>query len=563
MVILKAYTRYFFAAALVVLGFSCAQMQVPGGGPKDTFPPKAVKYIPDSAAVNSNPKVIRIFFDEYIQLKDVQGQVIISPPMKTTPEIRLVKNKIVEVEFKETLKLNTTYTIFFGSAIADIHEGTVAQDFRYFFSTGSFIDSLQIAGSVMDALSLKGEKGMTVILHSNLNDSAPRKVLPDYFARTGADGSFSLTHLRPGKYKIYALRDANNNFLYDSDEEVFAFHDSVIDLNSSRKINLKSSLALPKKQFIKKTLQDGYGKIIVVMNKPLVDPKLDFKDFNAPLFSRIQHRSGSDSLVLWYYGIVMRSRTEDSDSIFFLVTDKEFQDTVQMRLISKERYLKSTKGEKFGFRFEAVTSQPVDIYNPFIIRSNHPFPPEEGFNNSYVLRNGKNEVPKKAHPVSGNFLGGAKDWNRFGTSHEGLPGGLMFKPDTVYSIHFDFAAEDDMFGLMNDSVTFTFKTRSERSYGNLKLKITDFKKNKSFLQLLNEKGQVVRFAEVGSAKTLEFMHLDPGEYKIRIVYDLNNSGKWDPGDYDTHLQPEKVIYFPGRATIRADWDVELEWKFKD
>ncbi|MFI5164899.1 MAG: Ig-like domain-containing domain, partial [Bacteroidia bacterium] len=203
------YCFYFLLFTFYFLLEHCAQIVIPGGGPRDATPPRVVKYMPDSAATNFNTKTIAITFDEYIQLSDLQRELTISPPMNIQPDVKY-KGKTLLIELKDSLQKNTTYCLNFGSAIRDFTESNPKTNFQYIFSTGSFIDTLKLSGTVKNAFDLKSEKGILVMLYDTYNDSVPYKKLPSYFAKTGDDGSYTIRNIRPGNYKAFALKDANS-----------------------------------------------------------------------------------------------------------------------------------------------------------------------------------------------------------------------------------------------------------------------------------------------------------------------------------------------------------------
>jgi hypothetical protein len=147
-----------------VLLASCAQIVTPTGGKVDSKPPEAILYQPEKNAIHFNSSSIAISFDEFIQLKDAQKQIVISPPLQNKPDYS-IKNKKLYVKFTDTLRKNTTYKINFGNAITDITEGNALPNFSYVFSTGSFIDSLSIKGNILDAFTLKADENMMVVLY--------------------------------------------------------------------------------------------------------------------------------------------------------------------------------------------------------------------------------------------------------------------------------------------------------------------------------------------------------------------------------------------------------------
>ncbi|MBR5541716.1 MAG: Ig-like domain-containing protein, partial [Bacteroides sp.] len=212
---------------LVIIGYSCASMGTPDGGPYDELPPKFVKSTPSLRAVNIKSKKFELEFDEFIKLEKASEKVIVSPPQMEQPEIKVVGKKVVG-ELFDTLKESTTYTIDFSDAIVDNNESNPMGHFTYSFSTGASIDTMEVSGTVLNAEDLEPIKGIQVGLHKNLNDSALTTLPFDRVSRTDSRGHFIIRGVSPGKYRIYALMDGNQNFLFDSKTEMVAFSDSII-----------------------------------------------------------------------------------------------------------------------------------------------------------------------------------------------------------------------------------------------------------------------------------------------------------------------------------------------
>ena len=218
----------YLAILLVLIGFyACASPGTPDGGPYDETPPKFVRSNPAPNAVNNTRKKITIEFDEYIKLDKASEKVIISPPQKESPEVKTSGRSVV-VEFFDSLKANTTYTIDFGDAIVDNNEDNPMGNFAYAFSTGPAIDTMEVSGTVLNAQDLEPIKGIQVGLHRNLNDSAFTTLPFDRISRTDSRGHFTIKGVAPGKYRIYALMDGNQNYLFDSKTEAIAFQDSLV-----------------------------------------------------------------------------------------------------------------------------------------------------------------------------------------------------------------------------------------------------------------------------------------------------------------------------------------------
>lgn len=214
-------------AVIILILYACASTGTPDGGPYDETPPKFVRATPDPNSTGNTRKKIAIEFDEFIKIENAAEKVIISPPQTEMPEVK-ASGKRVLVEFFDTLRANTTYTIDFGDAIVDNNEGNPMGNFAYAFSTGETIDTMEVAGTVLNAQDLEPIKGIQVGLHKNLNDTAFTKLPFDRISRTDSRGRFSIKGVAPGKYRIYALKDGNQNYLFDSKTEIIAYSDSLI-----------------------------------------------------------------------------------------------------------------------------------------------------------------------------------------------------------------------------------------------------------------------------------------------------------------------------------------------
>ena len=218
----------YIALLLIIIGFyACASTGQPDGGPYDETPPKFVRATPEPNATNNKRKKISIEFDEYIKLDKPSEKVIISPPQKEAPEVKVSGHRVL-VEFFDTLQENTTYTVDFGDAIVDNNEDNPLGNFAYAFSTGEHIDTMEVSGTVLNAQDLEPIKGIQVGLHKDLNDTAFTKLPFARISRTDSRGHFTIRGVAPGKYRIYALQDGNQNYLFDSKTEAIAWQDSLV-----------------------------------------------------------------------------------------------------------------------------------------------------------------------------------------------------------------------------------------------------------------------------------------------------------------------------------------------
>jgi Bacterial Ig-like domain len=260
-----------FYLLLILATFGCAQVRNPIGGEKDIESPVLIKATPENFSTDFSSKKIILEFNEYLQLKDLATQLIISPPFKEKPLI-LIKGKRIEITLKDSLSQNTTYNFNFGNAIQDLTESNTIEDFLYVFSTGSYIDSLEFAGKIKDALTSGTEKGIVAMLYNNFEDSVISTLPPNYFAKTKEDGSFRIKYIKPGAYKMIAIKDESNNFLYDFPMESIAFTTDTITPSTLDSNAVLPSFNLYKEidttQYIKETVTKGFGFIQFVFNIP-------------------------------------------------------------------------------------------------------------------------------------------------------------------------------------------------------------------------------------------------------------------------------------------------------
>jgi hypothetical protein len=220
----------YYLLFIVILYSGCAKIVAPTGGPKDEQHPLIVKIDPPDYTVNFDSKEISISFDEYIQLKDLNSNLIISPPVEKNPDVK-VKGKTLHIKFEEDLRDSTTYNIYFGNSVQDFNEGNPIENFQYILSTGAYIDSLSIEGQVLNSFNLLPEEGVFVMLYSEYDDSIPLKEIPVYISKTNANGIFRINNIRNDQFKLFCLRDLNKNYLFDLVDENIAFTDSLVSFD--------------------------------------------------------------------------------------------------------------------------------------------------------------------------------------------------------------------------------------------------------------------------------------------------------------------------------------------
>lgn len=523
--------KFLYIIFLLLLSFSfvdCAKRGNPDGGSRDSIPPVIVRSVPENYTTNFKGKEIRIYFDEYIKLKNIQQQLIISPPLDNQPTIYpFSTSKYVRVVFNDTLKENTTYSINFGNSIVDNNEENPFEYYKYVFSTGSYIDSLKVLGTVSDALKMNPDENVTVMLYEvdvNYSDSIIYKTKPLYITNTQrAPGFFEIDNIKEGIYLLIGLKDNNNNYLFDPKTDKIGFvpdfitipADTTFHLNLFKEIpayNLArpSSLNSQKIQFG----YEGVGDSIHIEMLSTVP-----QNFEYTLTKNIK----SDSLYYWFQPIM------ETDSLLFKVTNVNRIDTLQVRM---------QKTERDSLTLSALNTGAIAFDEWFEITANTPISRVESE---------KIEIINKDSLAVAFSFDFEKKLNILG---------LYFEKEErqVYTITLFPGAIADFFGAVNDTVTFKTNTRTVADYGFLSLNVISPKSYPIIVQLVAENGQVRK--ELYGTKnetTFNFQNIVPGKYNVRVIYDENENKKWDTGNFLNRLQPEEVVYFPKLLDIRANW----------
>lgn len=553
-----------FLFILILFIASCAQIGAPSGGAYDRTPPKTVRYRPDSATVNFNANSIEITFNEFIQLQELNNQLLISPPLEYTPEIT-AKKKTLFIVFnkKEVLKPNTTYSISFGNAVKDIRESNALENFRYIFSTGSFIDSLTLSGSVQNAFDHKTEKNLLVMLYSNTtDDSVIYKNIPDYFAKTNDAGAFKINNIRQGKYRVVALKDVNSNYKYNEDE-AFGFLDSLVDVgNNTKDVFVYIYNEAPKRIFLKKYAQQQYGKFQLVFNQG--SDSINVRPLNDALKTvktLAEYSKTKDTLLYWIDPV-------DKDSLILQVNNgSTILDTVRFKLVKKENALKPTGRNPLKLTLtNSANADPFDLNKELRLIFSHPL---EKINGTPAVLLKEDSIAYSKYPLvyeqssdpHSVFIHTSKKIDSKNPANTGSSKNMLLKENTTYSLTILPATFTDFFGLTNDTINMKFHTREEKFYGSVKIHVkSETLKGNYILQLLNDKEMVVRESILSKPEESVFYDfLYPSSYKLKIIFDKNANGKWDTGNYLKQQQPEKVIYNVETVNIRSNWDLELEW----
>jgi hypothetical protein len=530
------FASYFLFALLLILA-SCANQVAPTGGEKDRTPPEPDKFIPENYSVNFPKTDIRISFNEYIQLKDVGTQLVVSPPLKYTPETK-VRSKTLIIHMDDTLLENTTYTLNFGNAIADITEANSMENFQYVFSTGNQIDSLSISGKVENAFDSKTAKGINVMLYKSTDDSLPYKQLPNYFSKTDSIGQFKINNVSAGEYKIFALKDTNSNYLFDNADESIAFSDSMVQAEESG-VLLKSFKEKPKLRLLR-AMGEEPGKVVISYNQPVLNPKIEFSSDTSGLgLAAMVFNAKHDSLTIWY-------RNHLHDSINMIIQQPEQNDTLSIRLRKSDDKVKLRTVPSLTTNVSTSSENPINLNDSLRLSFNHPV---EQYDFSKIVFM-EDSVTLK------NFSVEFKD-----SLKQKLVINHKWKENAKYILFFPPESFTDIFGLKNDSLIYRYKSKEITDYGTLALGLQlPLEKKNYLLQLIDDKETVYRQVAVNADTVMHFEFLEPKTYRIKLIEDRNNNGVWDTGNYLQHIQPEQVYYYAEDITVRANWDVDVRWK---
>lgn len=529
---------------VLVLG-SCASRVQPNGGAKDTKAPKLVSSEPANEATLFKGDKITLNFDEFVELKDGGTGIIVSPPLINPPDISL-KGKSIQIRFKETLDTSTTYNITLGKSVTDITEGNAMTEMGFAFSTGAQIDSMQISGNVNDAYTNKPSKGVLIMLYKELNDSLPYKKTPRYFARSDEQGKYIIRNIKKGTYLIFALDDANSNYLFDQPDEKIGFQMNplVVDTANLESINIRMTLEKQTRQRLLKKSFEQPGKITLKYAVPVEKFNLSSQD-GTPVNYYSEFKSGDDSLIVW----VPKNNT-DSLSIFFKSTVLGIDRTDTLAFSTTPKF-KAKAGRNSKVKSDTLLTFSTNLENGKIRFSEK-------------LKIVPNHPSKLIHPDR-IFWVIAKDTIKIANTQNSETGfefeySLPSMPANTGNLVCMPGAFRDIFSMENDTTSIPVSILTEDDLGLLDFKIQSSLINEPLLlELLDSKNKVVFKQKVKLGESLVFENLIPGKYTSRLIVDSNNDELWTNGKFIKRIPAEIMYYFSGDITIRSGWDLELEW----
>lgn len=517
---LNRNSLFFF---LVCFASSCANIVQPSGGTVDTAPPAIVNEIPGNNTASFSGRTIELCFDEYVQLKEAQKNIIISPPLDKSPEIK-ASGRCINIVFEEgTLQNNTTYTLQFLGAIADIHEGTVLGNYVYSFSTGSVLDTLSVNGVISNALTLKKMSGFSVGLYKEYNDSSAFNTKPDYIGLTNQLGVYRIKGIGDGTYRLIAFEDKNNNRRLDVGEEV-AFsssaHSGKDTVQNVKLYSFTQPLYTPDKLI--DTIHSAKNQFELVFYEPEFTPLIESK--NTFSYHRINDKY--DTLVVQF---MQDSSAVGRRELKYSIGNKNNSLSLNANKTNTPLlYIENiTKGYLPGDTCWLITSNAVKSVKLDSIR----------FQTDTTLY--KPEV----------------HWNSASNRIA-----LVIKKElvtgTALKLKLGNYSITDVYGNSSKPMDFFITVSKDVDFSGVQFLLKNTDKKKGLLQLLDAKGVVSYNISVQEQKEIVINKIIPGSYTVRWVDDKNRNGKWDGGNIISGKQPERVFYLSTPLNLRPDWFIE-------
>lgn len=528
------FYRFLVLTLIAITLIGCANRGTPDGGAKDEDPPVIIKEVPENFSTNFKADEIRIYFDEYVTIKDIRKQLIISPPMDQDPIIVPASgaSKYISIKIKDTLRDNTTYAFNFGESIVDNNEGNPYPFYRYVFSTGDSIDSLKVIGYVEDALLEKPESFISVMLYevdSSYTDSIVYKEKPRYVTNTlDSVTTFSIDNIKEGNYKLIALKDRNGNYKFDQKNDKIAFLEDYISVPTAadykltlfkEEVNYKAFK--PKQEGATKILFPYEGSYEGIRIKVLGQKPESYQ-------TRILKDPTTDSLYYWY------KPSFEVDTTKFLVTNERFVDTFNHRF---------RKLDKDTLELKAVTSGTLNFETDFTLEGNIPLAKIDKSKIKVINRDSVDIDFKVEYDSL---------YNRYSfpiEKEEGQKYFMQILPEAI---------TDFYDGVNKDTLDFSFRTKMKSEYGNIRVNL----RNAEFpliVQLVNQNGVVIYERYTTESPVVDFTDISPRQYSLRVIYDTNGNGKYDTGNFLLGIQPERVSYAPPLEEVRASFDFVIDF----
>ena len=534
--------KILFLFLFPLLLISCARVGSPVGGAKDTIPPKVIGSNIDTLRVNvpRDIKELRIDFDEYITLKEINKQLIISPPLKKMTKIipSGMANKYLLIKWEDTLQANTTYNFNFGNAIVDNNESNALKYYNFAFSTGEKIDDFYISGELKSLIAnkeKKSEESSPVVGLYQEKDSMDYRQKPYYITKADPDGYFELNYLSPGNYRILAFEDSNANSVYDAGKENVGFLKEGIALDKSisgLNINLFPSKKALKYQEMKEIpggilmTYEGNPAAVKVLS---INEKL--KDY------KVTHSPKSDSIYIWFDAKKQNLGIDARENLKFSYDDGVKQDTISVF------YRYNTKNEMTVSNTKGSVLAPTD---DFVITSNY-----------FIDKMQPEKWSLVSDSISQEFTAVISPNNSYEIVIKS-----NFKEGKKYSLTVPKETVSSFYESLLKSYRFDFESGKTEAYGTLSFTLKDAPTTKFWLQLLSENGNIA-YSKYGNEAVVNFNSIKPGTYQPRILVDNNENGIWDSSDFSTGTFAEDVFLNPKKIEVRPLWEIRENWNLNE
>lgn len=597
----------------LLLTAACASIGNPDGGRFDETPPRVVGSSPADGAVNVSKRKVQILFDEYIKLEKASEKVVISPPQIEPANVR-ADGKRVKVDFYDSLRANTTYTIDFSDAIEDNNEGNPMGQYTFSFSTGDVIDTMQVSGRVLNAADLEPIKGIMVGLYpadSTWNDTLFRTRPFLRVSRTNGEGRFTIKGVKDGAYRVRALDDKDGDFVFSQKNERVAFDTAVYVTGSFPDVRMdtvwRDSLWYDSIRVVPYThytpddvlllafLEDGQERHLLKTAYP--EPTNFTFYFTAPSDNtpRIKGLNFDERCLV-------ADASLKNDTVTFWVTDTALihrQDTLSMilsymetdtlgQLVVTNDTLDLSPKTTYA-KIAAERSKQIEAWEKDRERrqkkAKKPLPYEEnpyertwleaGFKPSGSLAPNQNVRYLAKEPILEVdttkihfYVKKDTDW---------LPAPFLFMPEErsaksymlyaewepgqKYRFVMDTAAVVSVLEHESKSVRQEFHVRAVEEYGSIFIHVIS-PDTGVVVQLLSKNDKVEAQQRTDKDGNADFFFMKPGEYYMRCYVDANGNGQWDTGDYASGLQPERVYYFGKPLPLKAQWDLRQDWDIR-
>lgn len=595
--------KLLLVVVISLLLVNCANRGIgPQGGAVDSIPPILLKSTTPDGTINFKDKSITLYFDEYIQLLNPSDNVLISPPQQRPPEIKAI-GKRIDIKFEEEMTDSTTYTIDFGSSIVDNNERNPIENFSTSFSTSNTIDSLEIYGQIINAEDLNYISGITIGIHSNLNDSAFEKLPFQRISRSDAYGEFAIRNIKRGTYRLYGLKDVSRDYVYQPGEGI-AMYDSLITpyihttfetdtlwrdsivndtttipiidtLITSQYVYYEPSTILLKyfsenkqRNYFQRLKREQAHKFTLLFSAPqpqmpivrplFIDSLMSIPDSVWRPFTEYaicQCNSTMDTITYWLKdSIEIKQDTLcfemtylKTDSLYNLVPQTDTLLAVYRAPRMSEKAKEAQARQRLADGLQLTIKNTLEVYDTLTINSQTPI---AFFVEDSIHLQMKVDTTWQTIPTTYQY----RD-----NTHLQLQILCKLEPGNSYRLSLDSAAVTDIYELSSMSDTYTFKVRSLEEYATLRVQISPYNP-RAMIQLLNEQDKPIKTLQAQEDGTV-FQYLSPKSYYLRMYIDENRDGKWTTGDWLKHRQPEEVFYFSKRLTLRANWEFEetFDW----